>query len=142
MPNQESLKPYVIADRTEPGVYVGRNERGAEVRIGLAGSEGTFSPGELLRLAAAGCAAISADHALSKRLGDDFDASLSVRAHKPEGEDRYQYLDTTIEVDWSELDPEQLEAMLEHAQRLIEKYCTVGHTMEHGAESRVTFLSK
>ncbi len=143
MSNPESTKPFVVAERTEPRVYVGRNERGAEVRIGFPGAEGTFSPGELLRLAAAGCAAISADHALASRLGDDFDASFSVRGAKPtDGEDRYEYIDTIMEVDWSELDPEKLEPLLERVHRAIDRYCTVGHTLEHGAESRVTITSK
>ena len=41
--------------REGPRSFIGRNARGAEVRIGGSDADGVFSPGELLHLALAAC---------------------------------------------------------------------------------------
>ena len=64
----------VWADRTGHRTLVGRTQRGVEIPIGH--GEGEASPGELLKLALIGCAGMSSDVNLARRLGEDFEARL------------------------------------------------------------------
>src|SRR5690554_6211659 len=84
------------AEREGGPVYTGRNERGAEVRIGRSDVEGVFSPGELLQLALAACTALSADHPLRSRLGTDFPAVVGVSGAPVQGENRYGSFDVEL----------------------------------------------
>lgn len=120
--------------RVEKGTYVARNERGGQVRVGPPGAEGAFTPGELLHLAIASCAALSADHALASRLGEDFDATLSVEAARVTDEERYTRVTAHVNADMSQLDPERQDALVERANRAIDRLCTVGRTVRHGAQ--------
>lgn len=129
---QEILK----AERSAPGVYVARNGRGGEVRIGYPAQENSFTPGELLQAAFAACAALSADHVLSSRLGEDFDASVAVSAVANAEEERYEKIGAEFAIDVSELSPERQEAFLGRVEKTIEKLCTVGRTLSHGADAR------
>ena len=69
--------------REGPRSFIGRNARGAEVRIGGSDADGVFSPGELLHLALAACGMLSSDHILASRLGADFEATTDITATKP-----------------------------------------------------------
>ena len=57
-------------ERTGVRQYVARNARGAEILVG--DGPGRFSPGDLLKLALAGCNAMSSDARFAAVLGDDF----------------------------------------------------------------------
>src|SRR3712207_1002239 len=48
-------------ERTGTRTYTGFSSRGAEVRIGPADAGAVFTPGELLKIALAGCTGMSAD---------------------------------------------------------------------------------
>lgn len=128
------------AARAGTAVYVGRNERGAQVRIGASGVEGVFSPGELLQLALATCSALSADHVLRSRLGDDFAATVGVSAESVPDENRYGSFVIEALTDLSELEPDRAEKLIERVVRAAERQCTVGRTLKAGAgyELRVT----
>ena len=65
-------------ERTGVRRYTGRSSRGAEVFIGSEDVEGVFTPGELLKIALAGCSGLSSDQPLRRRLGDDYPASTLV----------------------------------------------------------------
>lgn len=119
--------------REGPRSFIGRNARGAEVRIGGSDADGVFSPGELLHLALAACGMLSSDHILASRLGADFEATTDITATKPEGEDRYDSITAVIRADLSALDPERIASLSERTHRAIDRQCTVGHTLEHGA---------
>ena len=56
-------------ERTGIRRYTGRSSRGAEVLIGSETDEGVFTPGELLKIALAGCSGLSSDQPLRRRLG-------------------------------------------------------------------------
>ena len=56
--------------RTGVREYIARNQDGAEILVGH--GPGRFSPGDLLKLAIAGCNAMSSDARMAARLGDDF----------------------------------------------------------------------
>lgn len=124
-------------EREGKGVYVIRNGRGGEIRVGIAGTPDSFTPGELLQVAVATCAALSADHVLGSRLGHDFDAELlmsaeGVGADAPGGA-RITHLASEVVTDLSALTPERAEALVKRAQGAIERICAVGRTVGHGA---------
>ena len=128
----------VWAERTGTRQYLGRNARGAEVRVGM--GPGEFSPGELLKIALATCNTLSADHRLAKALGEDFEANVICATLKNEEEERYSDMDVQIVTDLSGLTPEQLSTLTERVERAIERGCTVGHTLEKGADLRLHLL--
>ena len=125
----------VWAERTGTRQYLGRNARGAEVRVGM--GPGEFSPGELLKIALATCNTLSADHRLAKALGEDFEANVICATLKNDEEERYSDMDVQIVTDLSGLTPEQLSTLTERVERAIERGCTVGHTLEKGADLRL-----
>jgi uncharacterized OsmC-like protein len=126
-------------ERTGPKTYVGRNERGAEVRIGQHDHDGVFSPGELLKIALAACSTMSAEKPVLRRLGTE-DAPIfgGVRSVKASGHNRYGTLLTELVLPLAGLSPEEREEIVQVARRAVEKGCTVGRTLEHGAHVNVT----
>jgi uncharacterized OsmC-like protein len=130
------------ARRTEPATYVARNSRGAEVRVGLPGATNSFTPGELLQLALATCAAVSADHVLSSRLGPDFSAEIRVTADEDTSQERYTQFDASIDADMSALDDDRHAALIDRAQKAVERLCTVGRTLSNSAEYSVQLRSR
>lgn len=134
MPESISI-PDLIAERTAPNLYTVRNESGAEVHIGVPGTDGAFSPVELLQAAIAGCASLSADAQLASRLSADFDAVTTVQAQYNEKENRIEKLLTQIAVDSSELDFEKKDKLIASAQRVIDKLCTVKRTLNSSVDT-------
>jgi len=128
-------------ERIAPTTYVGRNERGAEVRIGASSADGVFSPGELLQLALGACGLLSADHTLAGRLGEEFSARVDISVVKNHVADRYDRLSADILVDMAALEPERRAALIERGERAIDRLCTVGHTLGHGARHDVRIRS-
>ena len=91
-----------------------------------------FTPGELLKIALAGCAGMSADHSLARRLGPD--VTVTVRVAGPNRDERYPALHEEILVDLSSLDEADRERVLTVVRRAIDRNCTVGRTLESGAD--------
>ncbi|AMD86359.1 osmotically inducible protein OsmC [Actinomyces radicidentis] len=132
-------KNSVWAERTGTRQYLAHNGNGAEVRVGM--GPGEFSPGELLKIALATCNTLSADHRLAKALGEDFEANVICASIKNEEEERYSDLDVQIITDLSGLDAGKLATLTERVEGAIERGCTVGHTLEHGAGVRLHLLN-
>ena len=65
-------------ERTGTRRYTGRSSRGAEVLVGSEDVEGVFTPGELMKIALAACSGMSSDQPLARRLGDDYQATVTV----------------------------------------------------------------
>ncbi|MDO4887791.1 MAG: OsmC family protein [Actinomycetaceae bacterium] len=128
----------VSASRTGTRQYVGRNARGAKVRVGM--GPGEFSPGELMKIALATCNGLSIDHRLAKEFGEDFEATIVCATAKPEGEERYSQFDVQVTADFASLSPERREKLAARAQSAIERGCTVGNTIEKGADVRLHLL--
>jgi len=122
--------------------YVGHSSRGARVEIGSVGDEGAFSPGELLKIALAGCAGLTADFPLSRRLGDDVPVTIRVGGPGDPDEDRYPALAEEIVVDLSGLEPEVRERLVAVVHRAIAEHCTVGRTLAAGAQVRTTLVGE
>jgi len=125
-------------ERTGKRLYTGRSSRGAEVLIGSVGVENVFSPGELLKIALAGCSGLAADSAISHRLGDDAEVTINVSGMGDDDEDRYPALAEELVVDLSALDPVARERLLTVIHRAIDQHCTVGRTLEAGATVSLT----
>ncbi len=141
-PNPATSTPNLTAERTESGVYVASNERGARVRIGKGGIRHAFTPGELLQLAVATCAAVSSEANLVHHLGEDFEATLTVEAVKNDAENRYDEIHTVFSPDLSSLDTEKMEKMVVRLEKLVDRLCTVGRTLENSAETHLEITSK
>lgn len=126
--------------RTGSHDFLGVNPRGAEVRIGRDGAEGAFTPGELLLLAAAGCAALTAEGLLSRRLGESAPQVVHADREKetPEAHE-FSSVQVDFAVDLSALAPEQRAALQDAVDRAIERLCTVSRTLERGAKVAVDF---
>lgn len=119
--------------------YVGLSSRGARVEIGSADVEGVFTPGELLKIALAACTAMASDFTVSRRLGDDYAATVRVSGDADRDEERYRHLTETYELDLSGVDPAMAERVLDGARRSIDATCTVGRTLRAGAEVELGF---
>lgn len=126
-------------ERTETRRYTGRSSRGAEVLIGSEGVPGVFTPGELLKIALAACTGMSSDFPLSRRLGDNYDATIRVSGAADRENEVYPRLEEVFELDLSELDAQARERLLVTVQRAIDKVCTVGRTLQAGTTVDLSF---
>jgi len=125
--------PPVTILRVGAHTYVARTESGAELRIGPSTDPGAFTPGMLLKIALAGCNAMSADARLAKELGDDFPSQTTVETLKHEEEERYAKFRVTVTAPIQDLGEEDCEKLEELAGKAVKRKCTVGRTLEAGA---------
>ncbi|HMS77058.1 OsmC family protein [Gordonia sp. (in: high G+C Gram-positive bacteria)] len=123
--------------RTGTRRYTGHSSRGAQVLIGSEDVEGVFTPGELLKIALGACTGMSSDKPLSRRLGDDYDATIRVSGPADRENEVYPVLSEILQVDLSELDPEAAQRLLVVVERAVEAVCTVGRTIKAGAEVKL-----
>ena len=105
--------------------------------IGSESVEGVFTPGELLKIALAGCAGLSSDQPLRRRLGDDYPAVIRVSGDADRDQERYPLLTEKLEIDLSGLSAQDRERLLLVVTRAVDQVCTVGRTLKSGTE--VTF---
>lgn len=91
--------------------------------------EGVFSPGELLQLALAGCAALSADQTLAKQLGDDTAIFAGVDAELDSDANRYRAIAVQLVATLGDLTEDERGALIEKAIAAIDRHCTVAHTV-------------
>ena len=119
-------------ERTGIRRYTGRSDRGAEVLIGSETDDGVFTPGELLKIALAGCSGLSSDQPLRRRLGDGYAATIRVSGQADRDEERYPHLRETLEVDLSGMSDEERERLMVVVGRAVEQVCTVGRTLKAG----------
>ena len=124
-------------ERTGIRRFTGRSDRGAQVLIGSVTDEGVFTPGELLKIALAGCSGLSSDEPLRRRLGDDFPAVIRVSGDADREQERYPALRETLEIDLSGFSEQERDRLVVVVNRAIELACTVGRTLQSGTE--ITF---
>lgn len=101
--------------------------------------DGVFTPGELLKVALAACAAMSAEGPLVRRLGEDVSSTVRVSGVADREEERYPRLTETFELDLSGFEPEDRARIRDIVTRSIDRACTVGRTLEAGAEVVLEF---
>ena len=119
-------------ERTGVRRYTGRSSRGAEVLVGSETDDGVFTPGELLKIALAGCSGLSSDEPLRRRLGDDYQAVIRVSGPADREQERYPLLEENLEIDLSGLSEADIERLLIVVNRAIDQACTVGRTLKAG----------
>lgn len=131
LPSAKEGPGSVSATRVGARRYEGRNARGATVAIGGAELEGEhFTPGELLKLALAGCVGLSTDHAASRRLGDDYDITVWAHGQSDDASNRYERIAEDLVLDLSSLDEAERAKLVDIMARSIERACTVGRSVE------------
>ncbi|MGK2879643.1 MAG: OsmC family protein [Mycobacterium sp.] len=112
--------------------YTGRSSRGAEVLLGSVDDDGVFTPGELLKIALAACSGMSSDQPLRRRLGDNYQATITVSGDADRDNELYPELNETLEVDLSGLDEADVARLKIVVERAIDQVCTVGRTLTKG----------
>lgn len=125
-------------ERTGTRTYTGRSSRGAEVLVGPVEAGAVFTPGELLKIALAGCTGMSADAPLARRLGDDVPVTVRVWGQSDPQEERYFDIHEELVVDLSGLDEAARRRLLTVVQRAIDANCTVSRTLTHGTAVHLT----
>lgn len=120
----------VWAKRLGTRHYLAGNENGVSVEVG---GEGNFTPGELMKIALLTCQTLSADHRIARELGQDGQLTAVATAVKNDAEERYESFVVDIDAALTGLDENQLAKLRERVDVAIDRYCTVGHTVEHGA---------
>ncbi|MBF8186612.1 OsmC family protein [Nonomuraea sp. K274] len=124
----------VSVERTEEGGFRATNARGAEVRIGGGDEDGVFTPVELLLAALGGCNIVTVEPLTAKRGHRLVRLAMSVSGEKVES-NKLGSVTVTYDV---ELPSEEAgEVFRAVAQRVHEKYCTVGRSLEEGTEVRL-----
>ncbi|WP_037841048.1 OsmC family protein [Streptomyces sp. NRRL F-5126] len=119
-------------ERTGSHEFTAHNARGASVRIGRVGAEGSFTPGELLQLAAAGCAAVTVEELVVRRSGEDAPFVATVDNDRRPGSHEYDALHVALDVDLSSLDAAARERLAAAIRTAVERECTVSRTIEKG----------
>ena len=122
----------VWADRTGHRTLVGRTQRGVEIPIGH--GEGEINPGELLKLALIGCAGMSSDVNLARRLGDEFPMRLWAHGTADEGENRYLTIAEEVQLPLEELTAEEIATVVKVFGRAVAAGCTVERSVVPGLD--------
>ncbi|MFC6356861.1 OsmC family protein [Luethyella okanaganae] len=128
----------VSATRTGNRTYEGRNEQGDTVLIGPAGTPGHFSPGELFKLALAGCAGMSSDRVISRRLGDDYEGIVWAHGTSDEKADRYFAVDEEILLDLETLGESERATLATIIGKAIDASCTIARSVRDSVELSTT----
>lgn len=130
---------HAVSDRIGPGsvsvtrtgdrTYHGMNERGDGVLIGPPEAPGHFTPGELLKLALAGCAGMSSDRVTARRLGPDYSITIWAHGASDPAEQRYSAIDEELLLDLSALDEAERSTLIQLMAKSIDRSCTVARTV-------------
>ncbi|MCL2652303.1 MAG: OsmC family protein [Propionibacteriaceae bacterium] len=122
-------------ERTGRRSYLGHNDRGSTVLMADSDDDlpGSFTPGELLRLALAGCAGMTFDNLVARHLGEDFPATVVVDATPHAEEDRYESFQERVLLNTAGFDEEARKRLADAITRAISRGCTVGLTLKNGA---------
>lgn len=120
----------LTAQRTAPDEYTVISETGAQLRIAPPGTPDSFSPGELLQAALAGCAALAAEAQLAHSLGPDFSATATIKPTISQG--IFTELLFELQVDLSEIAAGKREKLKESTLWKIDKLCAVKNSIKPG----------
>ena len=104
------------------------SDDGAHIKFGK--DRGQFTPGDLMKVALAGCAALSSQFAIEHTLGEGKGAKIVVDGTYDADGDAYTGFDEQVVIDASDagLSDEDADKLKERVTRHIDKGCTVKHT--------------
>ena len=115
-------------ERNKDGSWDAFSDDGAHIKFGK--GRGVFTPGDLMKIALAGCAALSSQFAIEHTLGDGKGARIVVDGTYDADSDSYINFNEQVVVDATDakLSEEDADKLKERVTRHIEKGCTVKHT--------------
>ena len=115
-------------ERNKDGSWDAFSDDGAHIKFGK--GRGVFTPGDLMKIALAGCAALSSQFAIEHTLGDGKGARIVVDGTYDADSDAYINFNEQVVVDATDakLSEEDANKLKERVTRHIEKGCTVKHT--------------
>lgn len=115
-------------ERNKDGSWDAFSDDGAHIKFGK--GRGVFTPGDLMKIALAGCAALSSQFAIEHTLGDGKGAKIVVDGAYDADSDAYINFNEQVVVDATDakLSEEDANKLKERVTRHIEKGCTVKHT--------------
>lgn len=115
-------------ERNKDGSWDAFSDDGAHIKFGK--GRGVFTPGDLMKIALAGCAALSSQFAIEHTLGDGKGARIVVDGTYDADSDTYINFNEQVVVDATDakLSEEDANKLKERVTRHIEKGCTVKHT--------------
>ena len=115
-------------ERNKDGSWDAFSDDGAHIKFGK--GRGVFTPGDLKKIALAGCAALSSQFAIEHTLGDGKGAKIVVDGTYDADSDAYINFNEQVVVDATDakLSEEDANKLKERVTRHIEKGCTVKHT--------------
>ena len=117
-------------EKNKDGSWDAFSEDGAHIKFGK--GAGVFTPGDLMKIALAGCAALSSEFAVSHTLGEGKGARVVVDGTYDADNDAYISFNEQVVVDAIDagLSQEDADKLKERITRHINKGCTVKHTYE------------
>ena len=115
-------------EKNKDGSWDAFSEDGAHIKFGK--GTGVFTPGDLMKIALAGCAALSSEFAVSHTLGEGKGARVVVDGTYDADNDAYINFNEQVVVDAIDagLSDEDADKLKERITRHIDKACTVKHT--------------
>lgn len=115
-------------ERNKDGSWDAFSDDGAHIKFGK--GRGVFTPGDLMKIALAGCAALSSQFAIEHTLGDGKGARIVVDGTYDADSDAYINFNEQVVVDATDakLSEKDADKLKERVTRHIEKGCTVKHT--------------
>ena len=115
-------------ERNKDGSWDAFSDDGAHIKFGK--GRGVFTPGDLMKIALAGCAALSSQFAIEHTLGDGKGARIVVDGTYDADSDAYINFNEQVVVDATDakLSEEDADKLKARVTRHIEKGCTVKHT--------------
>jgi uncharacterized OsmC-like protein len=125
---KEAAMATVRVERSDDGGFVARNDRGAEVAIGGADDDGVFSPVELLLAALGGCELVTVEPLTAQRGHRLASLAATVSAEKIEST-KLGTVTISYEVELPPDDEEAAEIFAAVANRVHDRYCTVGRAL-------------
>ena len=115
-------------ERNKDGSWDAFSDDGAHIKFGK--GRGVITPGDLMKIALAGCAALSSQFAIEHTLGDGKGARIVVDGTYDADSDANINFNEQVVVDATDakLSEEDANKLKERVTRHIEKGCTVKHT--------------
>lgn len=141
MTEQPEPRYHVTVERTSAGRFVARNRRGGEVVFGT-GSDGDFTPVELLLAAITGCSSIDVDTLVTRRAEPlSFVATATGERDKDEAGASYATdLKVVFDLAFGEGEgANKARQVLPEAVRMShDRLCTVSNTIQRGTPVEMT----
>ena len=124
-------------EKNKDGSWDAFSDDGAHIKFGK--GTGVFTPGDLMKIALAGCAALSSSFAVTSALGDDKGARVVVDGTYDADNDAYLNFNEQVVVDAIDagLSDEEADKLKARITAHINNGCTVKHTYEQATPVRM-----